>query len=78
MKYKPKNKVGLKRVRVSEDFIKAVREYPLQKHLLAAKCGFTPAFLSNTINGVLMVWPGDARVKKIAKVVGFSGECFGE
>lgn len=69
---------GKVRVMVSEDFIKAVQEYPLQKHIIAVKAGVTPAFLSNIMNRILKVWAQDVRVKRVAKVVGFSGECFGE
>lgn len=66
------------RVPVSTAFIEAVRNDPLQQHVLAVKAGITPAYLSNILNKVLMVWPEDTRVLRVAKVVGFTGECFGE
>lgn len=68
-----------RKVRSSQKFKQALRKYQeqteLPRHLLAVKLNTYPSLLSFILNDTILFYPGDKRILKIAKAIGFKDEC---
>lgn len=57
---------------VSEKLKRAVKLSPMRAYQIAHRCNLHPSTLSQIVNGIVYVKPGDPRVLRVAKVVGVS------
>jgi len=64
-------------VRVSRIFVETVKLFPVRQYKVAQAAGINPTTLSQIINGILRVRPGDERVIAVGRIVGLkAAECF--